>query len=355
MAQSVTVREVARAAAVSVGTVSRVFNNHSNVTDEVRQRVLQAASDLGYAGASGRAALAQASGRGLRDIAFLFSPLNEGSAVTTNPFWSHVLAGVEREAERANVRLSYRAIDTLRRTPEQLLTTVYDLRVGGVLIVGPISAEALQTIQSTRLPLVVVESYMPRTGVDAVACDNYEGARLAAEFLLGQGHQQIAFIAGPSDPAAPHRQKLHTHGHRAEGFRSALADAGVSCEPALTEPSNLTTEGGYQACQRLLSSSLPFTAIFCANDMVAIGAIKALREAGRAVPEQVSVIGFDDVDMAEHLTPPLTTIHVPKEAIGAAAVQRLLARAADPDAVATTTLLDVRLVVRDSVGRPPAP
>ncbi|MBC8159780.1 MAG: substrate-binding domain-containing protein, partial [Roseiflexaceae bacterium] len=306
-------------------------------------------SELGYPGPSGRGVAAQPSSRALRDIAFLYSPVNEGSSVTTNPFWSHILAGVEREAERANLRLSYRAIDTLRRTPEQLLTAIYDLRASGLLIVGPISAEGLLTIQSTKLPLVVVESYAPRSGIDAVACDSFDGARQAVDYLVSRGHHEIAFISGPADPANPRCQTLYTQERRAEGYRTALADAGVTFDPLLVEPSNLTTEGGYEACGRLLRRKQAFSAIFCANDMAAIGAIKALREAGRSVPDDVSVVGFDDVDMAQHLTPPLTTVRVPKEAIGAAAVQRLQARAADPTAVPSTTLLDVTLVVRQSV------
>lgn len=350
---SITVRDVARLADVSIGTVSRVYNNHTNVTGDVRQRVLQAAADLGYPGPGNRGVAVQSSTRTLRDIAFLYSPVNEGSSATTNPFWSHILAGVEREAERANLRLSYRAIDTLRRTPEQLLTAVYDLRASGLLVVGPIGDEALRTIQTTKLPLVVVESYTPRLGVDAVACDSFDGGRQAVEYLVREGHREIAYLSGPPDPAAPQRQKLYTHERRAEGYRTALREAGLSADPTLVEASNLTTEGGYEACRRLLGRKQSFSAIFCANDMAAIGAIKALREAGKSVPDDVSIVGFDDVDMAEHLTPPLTTVHVPKEAIGAAAVQRLQARAADPTAVFSTTLIDVSLVIRQSVR--PAP
>ena len=349
MTSTKTVRDVAQLAKVSIGTVSRVYNNHTNVTGDVRQRVLQAAADLGYPGPGNRGIAAQASTRTLRDIAFLYSPVNEGSSATTNPFWSHILAGVEREAERANLRLSYRAVDTLRRTPDQLLTAVYDLRASGLLIAGPISDEALRTIQTTKLPLVVVESYTPRLGVDAVACDSFEGARQAVEYLISQGHCNIAYLSGPQDLTVPQRQKLYTQERRAEGYRTALREAGLAVDSAVVEASNLTAEGGYEACKRLLDRKQVFSAVFCANDMAAIGAIKALREAGRSVPDDVSIVGFDDVDMAEHLTPPLTTMHVPKEAIGAAAVQRLQTRAAEPNAVWSTTLIDVSLVVRQSV------
>jgi LacI family transcriptional regulator len=136
---------------------------------------------------------------------------------------------------------------------------------------------------------------------------------------------------------------------RAIGYGMALREAGIEPDTRLSEGDNLGTAGGYRACQRLLAAGQPFSAIFCANDETAIGAMRALYEAGLAVPGDVSVVGFDDIDIAQHLTPPLTTVRVDKEAIGACAVQRLVARSQARTAVATTVSIHVELMRRESV------
>ena len=136
------------------------------------------------------------------------------------------------------------------------------------------------------------------------------------------------------------------------GYWAALRQAGIQPDTRLYEGDNLSTAAGYRACQRLLASGNPFTAIFCANDEGAVGAMRALHQAGLTVPGDVSVVGFDDIEVAQHLIPPLTTVHVDKEAIGSLAVQRLLARALAPGAVATTLALHVELIQRETVAAP---
>lgn len=346
MANAVTAKDVARAAEVSVGTVSRVYNNHTNVPDETRQRVLKAASTLGYYGPGGTAS--DASPRRLKELGFLYSPLHAGSIAAANPFWSHVLAGVEAETRRAGVRLTYRAISDVRAEPNLLLTTLYDMRVGGFLLVGPADPSTIAAIQTTRLPLVLVESFQPRLGADCVGCDGFDGVRQAIEHLIELGHSAIAFIGGPAAQGQP-LSPIYTVERRADGYYSALREAGIPPVDGLFERGDMTADGGYAACTRLLSRNLPFSALFCVSDMTAIGAIKALRAVGRDVPGDVSVIGFDDVDLAEHLTPTLTTVRVPKEELGVTAVKTLIARAANPEAVSVTTLLPVELIKRSSV------
>lgn len=345
MAGSITVKDVAQRANVSVGTVSRVFNNHSNVTDEIRQRVLKAAADLRYFGSSSQ------DNRAVKEIGFLFYVDVDNSSALTNPFWSSILNGVESEARRSNIKVTYRAIGELSQTPQILLTTIYEMKLGGILLVGPAEAETIRLIQSTQLPLVLVDNHIPGLSADSVLGDNFEGARIAVTHLINMGHRQIAFIGGPTVDGPRPINKIYTIERRAAGYRTALLDAGLSVNYELYEAGNLSTDGGYDACRRLLARNNNFSAIFCANDETALGAMKALREAGCRIPEDVSLVGFDDIALVEHLTPALTTVRINKEALGAVAVKSLLARAADPDAVAITSMLDIELIQRNSVMR----
>lgn len=353
MAGSVTLRDVAREAQVSIGTVSRVFNNHTNVTENVRLRVLKAATKLGYFGVGGQEARSPEANRIVREIGFLFYSAVAGNGIATNPFWSQILHGVESEASKTNIKVAYRSIGPVQVLPETLLTTVYELKLGGILLVGPAERQVVQLLTTTHIPLVLVDNYQP--GTHAVLGNNFEGARAAVRHLLQQGHRRIAFIGGPVLEGNPPVNAIYTIERRAEGYRLALLDAGLPVPYELYESADLTKDGGYAACQRLLARGADFSAIFSANDEMAVGAMRALREAGLRVPDDISLVGFDDIDLAEHLVPALTTVRVNKEALGAIALKRLLSLMMQPDPVSVSTVLDVDLVLRDSVTKPQTP
>lgn len=345
-AGSVTSRDVAREAGVAVGTVSRVFNNHANVAPEIRLRVLRAAEQLGYVSPGP----ASANGPALSEVGFLFSPLNEGTVAASNPFWGRILAGVEAEARKSTIRLTYRSIEALCHTPAELVNAVQGMRLGGALVVGPTDQEVLQALRALRMPLVQVSSHTPGVGIDAVVSESFEGGREATAYLIDQGHRRIAYINGPLANGLRPRCGIYDIEMRAQGYRAALLDAGLPVDEGLMEGSNLTPQGGYEACRRLLARGESFSALFCANDSSAIGAIRALRETGFEVPIDISVIGYgDDTDIVEHVTPALTTVRIDKEALGATALKRLLARAADSTATPTVTMLEVELIRRESV------
>lgn len=349
MAGPVTLKDIAKEAQVSIGTVSRVFNNHVNVTEEVRQRVLKAATHLGYFGPGGQEQRSYDMSRVVKDIGFLFCSFLAVNGIVTNPFWSHILHGVESEASKLNIKITYRSISGLENTPDVLLTTIYEMKLGGILLVGPAEPETVRLLQSTGIPLVLVDNYVPHT--NAVLGSNFEGARVAVDYLIHMGHRQIAFIGGPllQDEGAHPVNRVYTIERRAEGYRMALMDAGLPVSYELYESANLSTDGGYEACKRLLARGTPFSAIFCANDEMAIGAMKALREAGLRVPEDVSLVGFDDIDLVEHLAPALTTVRVDKEVLGSIALKRLLSLMSSPDPISVSSVLDVEFVIRDSV------
>ncbi|GCE23869.1 LacI family DNA-binding transcriptional regulator [Dictyobacter kobayashii] len=172
---------------------------------------------------------------------------------------------------------------------------------------------------------------------------------MAVNHLIDNGHRQIAFIGGPILPGPRPIDTIYTFERRGAGYRTALLDAGIPVNYALIDNDSSGIDGGYQACQRLIERRAPFTALFCANDEIAIGAMKALRLAGYRLPEDVSVLGFDDIALVEHLTPALTTIRVKKEAMGSIAVKRLLELGNDPFDTNISSILEVELIERDSV------
>lgn len=358
MAGAVTIKDVAREASVSVATVSRVYNDHAQVTEDVKERVLKAAADLGYLGPRGRLGLyrqggtACAASRALKDIGFLFTVDDE--AAPENPFWSQILAGAESEARKHNIKLTYRVIGPLSLTPGMLLATIRQMGLNGLLLVGPADREVVEVIRSTSLPVVLVDNVLPHGPVDAVVGDNFEGAREAVAYLVSLGHRDVAFIGGPTIAGGRPHDAIYTIEQRAAGYRIALLDAGLLPRDELYEPGGrgLAVADGYAACQRLLARTTAFTALFCANDTMAIGALRALQESGRRVPDDVSVIGFDNMDMAAHLTPAMTTVRVHKRALGSVAVKTLIARAAHPAALPARITLPVELVIRASAGPP---
>jgi DNA-binding LacI/PurR family transcriptional regulator len=338
---SATVKDVARQANVSVGTVSRVFNNYSNVSQEIRQRVLQAAEDVEY-----RRSVLQMNGT-IKEIGFLYCFNLDTGAFRTNPFWSGILNGVESEARKSQMKITYHMLNEQGNNPSLLLSTLQGMKLGGMLLVGPAEEETIRLCKRLKLPLVLVDNHASGLSVDSVLCDNFDGARMAVNYLIEEGHRQIALIGDPVWQS----KRVYTIEQRALGYRMALLAAGLPLDATLIETSDLCTEGGYEACNRLLESKAEFSAIFCVNDEIALGAMKALHKAGRRIPEDVSLVGFDDIALVEHLTPSLTTVRVNKEALGALAVRSLLVRAANPGVIGVRSILDVELIRRESVGQ----
>lgn len=349
MAGSITLKDIAKEAHVSIGTVSRIFNNQVNVTEEVRQRVLKAATQLGYFGSPGQDQRSYDNNRAVKEVGFLFCSLTPSNGVATNPFWSHILHGVESAASKLNIKIAYRSISNMQKSADVLLASIYEMKLGGILLVGSAELDTIEVLQRTGIPLVLVDNYAPNT--NAVLGNNFAGARAAVEYLIRMGHQRIAFIGGPMLDGADSVNRIYTIKCRAEGYRMALVNAGLPVPYELHESANLCTDGGYEACKRLLARGIPFSALFCANDEMAIGAMKALREADLHIPNDISLVGFDDIDLVEHLTPALTTVRVDKEVLGIIALKRLLSLMSNPDPAGVSSILEVELVIRDSVKR----
>lgn len=326
--RSPSMADVAHHAGVSAQTVSRVLSGHPNVQPATRDRVLHSVDELGYRMNS--AARALSSGR-TRTIGVVVLPTVDysGSAVTH---------GVESAARRAGYAVSISTASSLDPAAiAAAMTRLDEQSVEGIVLVVPVptGTDAVETI-ARRIPTVTIDGSRTMSS-EVVAIDQFEVGRLATEHLLELGHPTVWHIAGPDE-------WLDSTG-RAAGWRAALDEAGREIPPLLH--GDWSPESGYQA--GLLLGRIPeASAVFVASDEMAFGAIRALHELGRRVPEDVSVVGVDDIALAAYCSPALTTVAQPFGEIAALAVEHLLRRIDDPSAPPTSTDVDASLVIRSS-------
>ncbi|MBO0834660.1 MAG: LacI family DNA-binding transcriptional regulator, partial [Actinobacteria bacterium] len=338
---AVTVRDVARHAQVSSGTVSRVLNGQDGVDEALRARVLSSVQELGYVHVPARRSAP------VSEIGFLLIVRDvEESRSQVARFWAETLFGAEQAARRTGTRIVFRALHRLDDAPESALEQVADLRLRGALLVGPATARTVAALREAGVSLVLVDNAIAGSQVAAVLSDNFYGTIQLVDHLVALGHRDIAFIGGPAEPDRPGTNAIHSIWWRALGFRTALQEHGLTVRPELIEGCDLTPAGGAAATRRLLHVG-GFTAVVAANDPTAVGVMQALASAGITVPEQMSVVGFDD-DPAVHTEPALTTAHVDTRAMAELAVQ--LAIDALAGAPPVTCTVPVSLVIRNSTG-----
>ena len=339
MPKKPTLRDIAKQADVALSTVSQVLNNKPGVSADLRKHVLTVASELGY---RQKITVDAPLGSQLEVIGILTKRSN-GDPLEVNPFYSYVLAGAERECARHNISLMYAnvEVDDSNRAlslPAMLL----DQRVDGVIVVGTFLEETILDIsRRSGQNIILVDAYTAgQNTFDSVLIDNYNGAKSAVEHLISLGHRHIGLIG--SNP-----ESYPSIYERRDGYRAALQRHGLSTE--YIEEGTLDRADAIQATMRLISRAPQITAIFGCNDNVAIGIINALHHLGKRVPQDISVIGFDDIDLAQEITPTLTSIHVDKVLMGAMAMRMLRDRAESPDRAVVKTTITTQLMVRESV------
>lgn len=337
------IRDVARVAGVSTATVSRALSQPDLVSAETRAAVLAAVAETGY-----RMNLAA---RNLRRK-------QTGSIVVlvphlSNPFFSLILSGIAKVASEAG--LNVLVADT--REPDgadrQIAEYLYNNRSDGLIVLDGNLTEAMFSgdDRKGRPPVMFACEWLEDHDQPAVTVDNHYGARLAVEHLIALGHRHIGHVAGPSDNVLTRQ--------RAGGFRDALAEAGLPTVEHWFIQGDFTLRSGLAAAERWLALDDRPTAVFCFSDAMACGFISQLNRRGIRVPDDVSVVGFDDIDIAAHLIPPLTTIRQPRALIGETAAALLLQLMRLPemreDAAAMKQMgkvLPLELVVRDSTAKP---
>jgi DNA-binding LacI/PurR family transcriptional regulator len=335
MPMNVSIWDVAKRAGVSVSTVSKALNNRAHVNPKTREKVRQIAKQLKYhPSAFGRGLVLQKTG----NIGFVIdrTPLR----IFSNPFHSRVLDGIEEELLRQDYNLLISA-HSLLHNKESLPKFVREKNVDGLILSGKISDRLILDLYQRGNPLVLVDNHIAQSDIDCVVTDNVNGAKQAVNHLLELGHRKIGMLRG----SGKHVSIIE----RWHGYNEAIKSANLTPDKRWIAEGDVTTEGGMSAMEKLLAQTkeLP-TAIFAFNDAMATGAMKILHAYNIRVPEDVSIVGFDDTDEAIHVIPPLTTIHVAKEEMGRVAAQLLIRRIQRKKAVPQRVVLTTHLVIRES-------
>ena len=331
-----TIKDVAREASVSVATVSRVFSGASVVREDTAQRIREVAAALRYSPHTGARSLitnrTNTLGVLLPDLyGEFFSELIHGIDLTARQSGYHILVSRSWEG-RTEIEEAMRAMRG---------------RVDGVLLMSPdVRADTLLNVPA-NLPVVLLCSPCRGYEVDAVTIQNSQGARNMVAHLISIGHRRIAIIKGS--------EGNFDAAERLRGYRSALRSGGIAADPELERDGDFTEAGGFAAAQALLAMKERPTAVFAANDSMAIGALSAFRQAGVRVPDEVAIAGFDDIPLCNYMDPPLSSVRVHIADLGAKAVDVLLhAITHKNDHVRRRERMATELVIRRSTGGEPA-
>ncbi len=318
---------------MSFQTVGKVLNGKGSVSPETRERILEAAKGLGYVPNALARSLVT---RSTCTIGIIASDLSDAEL-------ARFVVGAEREARRRGHGVLIGSIDREGTDAERYLRMLLERRVDGILTAAPQMERDARIGELLRGPVPAVSIHsVPGCGVSLVGSDHVETALLAVRHLLGLGHRRIATVTGSKDRQVTSR--------RLKGYRAALKEAAVEFDPALVESGYWEADGAYEATLRLLDRAPGITAVYAQNDTMALGVLSALHERGLKVPEGCAVVGCDDIPIAAHTIPPLTTVHVPFFETGETAVRLLLDRISGEAKEPRPVLLPVRLVRRASCG-----
>lgn len=333
----ITIRDVANRARVSTSTVSHVINETRYVSEELRTRVLQAMEELNYQ--------PNALARSLRrKITHIFGAIVPDSS---NPFFAEMARHLEDAAFAEGYSLILCNSDDNLEKERRYIEVLVEKRVDGIVFLAAgESASQIHALRAQDIPFVVVDRELLAIEGDMVLTDHEQGGYLATSHLIELGHTRIAHISGPAD--------LRPSELRLAGYRRALQEADIPFDPALVARGDFHFGGGYEAARALLALAAEQrpTAIFAGNDMMAIGAMRAAREAHLVVPDDLSIVGFDDVSVGQYLNPPLTTIAQPRQELARRAIQFLIDRVTERDLAPRRETLPTTLTRRDSSGPP---
>jgi LacI family transcriptional regulator len=337
--ERITMAKIAEQSGVSLSTVSLVLRDKPGVGSDTRERVLEVARDLGYIPKKLTSPYTPA----LTNVGLILKADPE-YVPQPNRFYSHVVAGIEMACRRQHVNLLYATltVDEASHPLELPRLLVEEDSTDGILLVGAFLNEALiQVVDRRSAPIILVDAYARSDVYDAIVSDNFAGAYQAITHLIRHGHRHIGLV-GSHPHAYPSIEE------RQSGYEKALDDHDIS-EHYIAECHIVNTEEIVEATTALLQRTPQITALFGVNDDVAITAMEVARDLGRRVPDDLSVVGFDNIDLAGCVSPSLTTIHVDKMGMGRLAVQLLVNRAEYPEASPVKVVVCPRLVERNSV------
>lgn len=330
-----TIKDIARAANVSPATVSNALNNRKGVSEDVRQLVYKVAKDIGYMREPA------AKRNTLRFV--VYKRYVEGYVVSDTPFFSSLIEGIEKQCRAQGFELLISHVNIHEADyNERINSIINDYSSGIILLATEMTEEDLEAFKAARVPIVLLDSHFRNCGYDTVSINNTDAAYRATTFLIDNGHTQIGYLRS-SKP-------INNFRYRHQGYSEALTEHGLNADEnhqIYLEPS---MDGSYRDMKTVLEerkAPLP-TAFFADNDIIAFGAMKALQEKGIRIPEDVSIVGFDDMPFCEMTNPRLTTIKVFKQEIGSIAVRRLIEKMDRNENPVQKIEVETELVIRDS-------
>lgn len=334
-----TIKEVAERSGVSVATVSNVLQNKSHLYSEhTAQRVWQAVRELGYRPSS----VARSLVRQRTDTIGVI--LEERQEVVLDSYVMSVLEGILEYTVPRNHPVKIISM-MYQQSPDSFLAHVDDGSVEGVVLVAPRThSVALQWAQQAEIPAVVAGSTFPDNTLSCVDVDDSSAIYHAVQWLIELGHRRIGHLAGPQTQWSSRR--------RLQAYYRAMQDVGIAVEPSWVAEGRYTLLSGKEAMERLLDATPALTAVVSGNDWMAVGAIEAICQRGLRIPEDISLIGFDDIDPAQWVTPPLTTVRQPMRQIGAKAAELLIQQIETGTRAREVILFPAELIVRQSVAPP---
>lgn len=331
MANRVTIIDVAREAGVSLMTVSRVVNNKEDVSASTRQKVLDVIQELGYRPSS--------IARGL--VTHRTGTLGIVVPDIDNPFFSGIVRGAENQAYAEGYSVFLCNTNEEQKREIAVLETLEEKQVDGLLLCSSrLNDEELCQMVTQFSGVVLISRYLEESDIGTVLIDDQTGGEIAAEHLISRGHQAIGLISGPLIS--------YSSQYRTKGFRSTLKKHSLYFNPDWIRHCSPTVEDGYRKSKDLLSKNPNLTALICHNDLVAVGAIQACTELRLEVPDDIAIIGYDDIPIASLVTPALTTLQVPRYEMGAKAMCLLLSLVADCEMEQNKIFIQPNLIIRES-------
>jgi len=335
--KSPTMKDVAKLAGVSISTVSHVINKTRYVEPETREKVYQAIKTLGYRPNILASSLRK---RVTNTIGLIISNI-------TNLFYPEVVRGVEDLLAKYNYNLILCNSDEDVEKEKNYIEVLFSRRVDGLIITPSKSSETRENLDLFReknIPIVLVDRKIEGLEEDVVLADNIEGTYEAISYLVSLGHKRIGIITGPLDTT--------TGCERLEGYLKALEDKGIKKDDNLIYEGDFKEEGGYKGVEALLNINNPPTAIFTSNNLMALGALKKITELGLKIPQDLSLISFDDMDWFPYFSPPLTAVYQPAYELGETAVKLLFERLKRGRKKRKEVRLPTKLIIRESCAPP---
>ncbi|HHV6919443.1 TPA: substrate-binding domain-containing protein, partial [Haemophilus influenzae] len=329
-----TMKDIARLAQVSTSTVSHVINGSRFVSDEIREKVMRIVAELNYTPSAVARSLKV---RETKTIGLLVT-------ATNNPFFAEVMAGVEQYCQQHQYNLIIAATGGDAKRLQQNLQTLMHKQVDGLLLMCGDSRFQADIELAISLPLVVMDWWFTELNADKILENSALGGYLATKALIDAGHRKIGIITG--------NLKKSVAQNRLQGYKNALSEAKIALNPHWIVESHFDFEGGVLGIQSLLTQSSRPTAVFCCSDTIAVGAYQAIQQQGLRIPQDLSIMGYDDIELARYLSPPLSTICQPKAELGKLAVEALLQRIKNPNENYRTLVLEPTCILRGSISTP---